>query len=365
MNDLIILEPSDIPALLSDAEKMEAIIATIEKTALAEVSDTSTKQGRADITSLAYKVSKTKGPLTKAADTMKEDAQAIIKSVNGSKNTFTDRMDTLRDTIKQPLIDWQEAEDKRVADLETKLKTEFQFEPDTTSSDIEHQIDCVKSVSVEQADWSEFAGAAQVAKKQMLETLRDKLELAKVREAAEAEAEANRKELEELRAKQAEDDAARLKEAARIEEERQAEYRKVEAAREAEAKAAQEARDKELADLRAEQAVKDAAAAEKQAVADTEAAELRHQNQKLQEQQKEREAADAKAAEIKRAAEVVAIAKERTEELKANDAKLIAAGRNEAIKAFYDADMTEEMATETVDLIIDEIIPHIRFVVEV
>lgn len=364
MNDLITLEQNDIPALLSDEAKMEAVIAEIEKTALSEVSDTSTKQGRADITSLAYKVSKTKGPLKKVADDLKEDAQAVIRSVNGSKNVFDARMDTLRDKIKKPLIDWQEAEDKRVSNLEKSLAAVFQFEPDATSAGIEAQIENLKTACVEQRLWFEFAGAAQVAKKQMLETLRDKLELVRVQEKAAAEAEANRKELEELRAKQAEADKVREAAEAAAEEDRQAEYHKVEKARQAEAKIAQEARDKELADLRVEQAEKDEATAARQAEADKEAADLRAQNVRLQKEQKAHEAADAEAKRRKKAMADAETARKQADDAKANDAKLVAAGRKEAINAFYDKDMTEEMATEIVDLIIDEIIPHIRFVPE-
>lgn len=361
MTDLITIEQSKLPYLLSDPDEMEAVIVKIETAALAEVSDTSTKQGRANITSLAYKVSKTKGPLNKVADGLKEDAQATIKAVNAAKKIFDTRMDALRDTLKKPNIKWQDGEDARVAKMEAGIRMEFEFEPDTTSAGIVTQIDELKAVSVEKDVWSEFSGAAQVAKKQMLETLRDKLELVRVREDADAKAEANRKELEELRAKQAQADKERAEADAKAEEARQVEYRRVEAEREAKAKSEQEARDKELADMRAEQAKKDAEAAEQKAEDDREAEALRAENARLHEAERKRDAElaeskrqkdlkDAEAASEKAEAEVEALSERKFDE-----------ARGLAIKAFYDADMTESDAEMVVDLIIDGKIPNIEF----
>jgi len=79
--------------------------------------DTSTDKGRKEIASLSGKVSKAKAAMERAADTLTEEAKALVKSVNTVKKDISERCAALRDEARQPLSEY-EAEQERIKELE-------------------------------------------------------------------------------------------------------------------------------------------------------------------------------------------------------------------------------------------------------
>lgn len=84
--------------------------------------DVSTKKGREEIASKAYKVAVAKADLVRLAEGLKTDAQKIIKTTNAEVKVITENMDALRDRVRQPLDDFENAETARVAAHEAALK---------------------------------------------------------------------------------------------------------------------------------------------------------------------------------------------------------------------------------------------------
>lgn len=89
------------------------IISAIESEIKDFKSDVLTKEGRAEIVSLAFKIAKCKAPIKNLASELKEDSRKLIDSVNLQLNRYELAIDKLRDKIRKP-VDEIEAEEKRI-----------------------------------------------------------------------------------------------------------------------------------------------------------------------------------------------------------------------------------------------------------
>lgn len=257
----------DEPVLIAaygDDTKMDAILKRIETDALSIAPDLSTVTSRKAIASLAYKVARSKTVLDDIGKTITEDARKQIDAVNAKRRDVRERLETVQKQVRKPLDDWEAAEAARIADLEDRLKDFSEDLPgvDASSDDIARTIDEIEAIPVDDT-WQEFKDRAQAAKTGTLNVLRDLLAKAEVREAERAE-------LERLRAEAAareEEDRKRQAEARRRAEAERIEREKAEAAERA-AKAAEEraAREKAEAEERHKRELEAAAERERKAV---------------------------------------------------------------------------------------------------
>lgn len=94
-------------------EGMNEIISAIKAEVKDFKADIATKEGRAEIVSMAFKIAKCKAPIENLASELKEDSRKLIDSVNAQWNRYKKEMDTLRDEIRKP-VDEIEAEEKRI-----------------------------------------------------------------------------------------------------------------------------------------------------------------------------------------------------------------------------------------------------------
>lgn len=249
-----------------------------------EVPDLTTAKGRARIASLAATVSKSKKAVeTPGRDYLKR-LKEMPKVVEAELREFVTKMDSLRDTTRQPLTDWEEAEqarkDKHVDGIQA-IKDLAIFEATPTAASVADTITQLEMVAISDT-WEEFLAEAAQVKDETLVKLRSLL-------AERTQYEAEQAELVRLRA-EAEAQAQR---------DRDAEIARV-AAEQARLHAEQQAQAERDAAARREQELLDQAAATQRAAAqaalDAEAAAERQRLQlELQAEQARTAAAQAEA----------------------------------------------------------------------
>ena len=254
-----------------------------------EVPDLSTRKGRERIASLAAKVSKSKTAVEKPGREYLKRLKEMPKVVEAELREFVTSMDALRDATRQPLTDWEKAEDARVDkhnDGIQKIKDMALFDATPQAVTVAQVIADLEAIAIDDS-WQEFLPGAAQAKDQALNKLRallaertqyeaEQAELARLRAEAEAQAQRDR----EAEIARAAAERARVEAEQRAQAERDAAIK-----REAEAKAEAERRELELR-LAAEQAERAAAqAAQEKIEAEQRAAqqkaddELRHKQQ--------------------------------------------------------------------------------------
>lgn len=249
-----------------------------------EVPDLTTVKGRARIASLAATVSKSKKAVeTPGRDYLKR-LKEMPKVVEAELREFVTKMDSLRDTTRQPLTDWEEAEqarkDKHVDGIQA-IKDLAVFEATPTAARVADTITQLEMVAISDT-WEEFLAEAAQVKDETLVKLRSLL-------AERTQYEAEQAELVRLRA-EAEAQAQR---------DRDAEIARV-AAEQARLHAEQQAQAERDAAARREQELLDQAAATQRAAAqaalDAEAVAERQRHQlELQAEQARTAAAQAEA----------------------------------------------------------------------
>ena len=196
-------EGVNVPEVFRDDEKSVALLEDIEKYVLSIDMDATTKSGRAEIISLAAKVSKTKTTVTAmvkdSIETQKKEIDAIVKRRTNAERFF----DELRDKVRQPVTDWENIEKSRVAGHEDAI-LDIQALGNIIADFTTANIDDAKGYLVDidkilERDFQEFKDradkAADDAKGKINNIIEQKIKY-----------DADQAELEALRAKQLEDE---------------------------------------------------------------------------------------------------------------------------------------------------------------
>lgn len=232
---------------LFDGSSMDSMLAQIEAKARSYDLDISTPSGRKEIASVAYKIAQSKTAIDAAGKKLVEGIKAEAKVIDDERKKARDYLDALKDEIRKPLTDFENAEKERVRLLETRLAVIESLCLDIPEDSAQIQNLLSRLSETDATTFQEFekraAGLIAVAK----EKLTEKLAIVTKREEEAAE-------LERLRAEAAEREridreaciAAEAAEKARLEAEQKAAKEKAEAeaahqrAIEAERKAAED-----------------------------------------------------------------------------------------------------------------------------
>ena len=110
---LINQEKLDVTVLFTESDSLDRVLKDIKNRVTSIVLDTSTAKGRKEIASLAYKVSQSKTWLDKCRKTLVEEWKEKAKKVDSSGKKARDFLDKLRDEVRLPLTEWEEAEEAR------------------------------------------------------------------------------------------------------------------------------------------------------------------------------------------------------------------------------------------------------------
>ncbi|WP_339231152.1 hypothetical protein MHH62_14140 [Pseudomonas sp. FSL L8-0168] len=247
-----------------------------------EVPDLSTLKGRERIASLAFTVSKRKAAVEKPGRDYLRKIKELPKVIEQELKQFVDGANALRDEIRQPLTDWENAEqarkDRHVDNIQAIKDLEV-FGATPTAAALAQTIAQLEAIELGDS-WEEFLPEAAQAKDRTLSLLRamhaeriqheaEQAELTQLRLEREAR---DKKDNEDRIAREAAEEATRLAEKKASDEKAAAEKRendlKLQAA-EAERKAEQAKREKVEADQKAErdrlQAIEDQKKAVEQA----------------------------------------------------------------------------------------------------
>ena len=341
-----------------------------------EVPDLTTVKGRARIASLAATVSKSKKAVeTPGRDYLKR-LKEMPKVVEAELREFVTKMDSLRDTTRQPLTDWEEAEqarkDKHVDGIQA-IKDLAVFEVTPTAARVADTITQLEMVAISDT-WEEFLAEAAQVKDETLVKLRSLLaertqyeaeqaELVRLRAEAEAQAQRDRDaEIARVAAEQArlhaeqqaqaERDAAARREQELLDQAAATQRAAAQAALDAEAAAE---RQRLQLELQAEQARTAAAQAEaSRAAAEQRAEQERHAAIRRQEEAVEQARLDEVARANAAADEILRQQQERQADV-AHKSKIL----GEAKKALIDMNISEELAKAIVLKIARGEVPHV------
>lgn len=349
MNALVTIETLT-PATVFAPGGVESILSKLEADVRAFTTDISTETGRKAVASLAYKVARSKTALDEMGKELVSDLKAQTGKIDAERRIIRDRLDALRDEVRKPLDDFENAEKERVAAHEAILfaiSEAAQLTPGAGIAAINARLEVVRDLS--QRDWQEFSARATVT----AETARKALDAALVQETKrEAEAaELARLRAEQLAREQAEREAKIAAEAA----ERAKVAAEAKAAREAQEAAAKAEAERK----RVEQEKADAVARAEKAEADKKAAAAKAaQDAKNAAEAAERSRLASVEAERKRVAEIAAreaAEKAKREADKAHRAKF----NNEALAAFEALGFAKEPSRALVEAIARGEVPHV------
>ncbi|WP_177951687.1 coiled-coil domain-containing protein [Klebsiella quasipneumoniae] len=336
MTDLAIIEiaPDMAPAIYVE-NGLDSFLEKI-RAGVNEVPDLSTAKGRARIASLAAQVSRSKTAVEKPGRDYLKRLKEQPKVVEAELRRFVTECDQLRDEVRRPLTEWEEAEKARTEALQQRLvdlralsdviDTAGNYLP---SADIQARILEAKSVVLDDS-WQERAAEAGVAKDSTIQQLEASLVIAQKREHEAAELDRLRKEAEEKARLEREENIRReAAEQAKRDAEAKAQA-EIDAAarRESEARAATERAEREK--IEAQQK------AEREAKAAAEKAEQEKNAAIAAERRRQEEAESARLAEQKRIAE--------EEERRAADKEHRRSINRQAIADLIESGLTQEMA---------------------
>lgn len=305
VTDLVVIEKQNAMAVFTTKEQLDPIIEAIEKEARSLVPDVSTRKGRDAIASMAHKVARSKTYIDNAGKDLVAELKALPKQIDESRRIVRERLDALKDEVRKPLTDWENAESARKEALQQRL-VDLRALADVIDSvgnylpsvEIQQRIESAKAVALDES-WQEVAAEAGVAKDATIQQLEAALIVAKQREHEAAELERLRKEAEE-KARLEREENIRREAAEQARRDAEAKHKaEIEAAarREAEEKARAEAserqrieteqraaREKKEAEERARREKEEAVAAERRRLEEAEAARLAEEQRKAEEE---------------------------------------------------------------------------------
>lgn len=113
MNNLISISSNLVPSQIFKEGGTDSIINSIREEINKFIPDTTTTKGRKEISSLAYKISRSKTFLDTMGKELKAEYSAMIKPIDTERRKCRDELDLLRDQVRLPLDEWEEEEKRK------------------------------------------------------------------------------------------------------------------------------------------------------------------------------------------------------------------------------------------------------------
>lgn len=309
--DIQVLVEANPEIVLLDSEKFDEFYTRVKAETDKLTPDTSTKRGRDEIRSMAAKVTKTKTTIDQARLRLTEQWRTQTNEVNAAWKDMKPRLETLADEVRKPLTDWENAEKERVescrADIDS-FKRAAIVTLDDTAATVRERGKEVWSQAIDPERFGDMAPEAQAAKDTAVETL--KAALARL-----TREEAERAELERLRAEAAERERIEAEQRAQAEAERERAEAEMRQAAEAEAEK------ERLAQLQRDAEERARAEAERKAEEDRARIQREHEQALAAERRRAEDAEQAAKAERDRAAKEAADRKASEDAAAAEQAK--------------------------------------------
>ena len=193
MSDSKIVVPIEISretaVRLYSNDEFQTMFGDIQRVAREHIADTSTTKGRDEIRALARKIVTTRVAVVKMGKDLTEDWRTKTAKVNKQRGEFESQLDALASETRQPLTDWEMAEEKRkeiIAINLQKITALKQVDLDVSSATIKFQIAELQKLML-QTDFQESEETAELMADSAIESLQQNLVLTERREAVEAE----------------------------------------------------------------------------------------------------------------------------------------------------------------------------------
>lgn len=121
MSELAIIEiaPDMAPSIYVE-NGLEKFLEQIRES-VKEVPDLSTAKGRARIASLAAQVSRSKTAVEKPGRDYLRHLKEAVKPAEAELRRFVSACDEMRDEVRRPLTEWEDAEKARTEELQQRL----------------------------------------------------------------------------------------------------------------------------------------------------------------------------------------------------------------------------------------------------
>lgn len=294
--------------VLTDHDQRDAFYAHIQREVDAFQPDVSTEKGRKEIKSFAYKITRTKTAIDDAGKKLNEEARARINAVDAERRVVKEKLDALAKEVRRPLTEWEESEEKRIAECRAvieRIKASAVVTIEDTAATVRARGAEVWNTAIDADRFGDMLAEATATKEMAVSSLKSAM-------ARLAQEEADKAELERLRA-----EAAEREERDRIEREaREAEERRAAEAKEAEEKRIADERAAEEHRIAAEKAE-----AERIERAKQEAAEAAERAVREEQAKRDREHAEQLAAERRRAEDAERAAQAERDRIAAEEAK--------------------------------------------
>lgn len=148
------------PALVFVAGGLDPLLSRIKEEVRKEQPnlDISTPTGRKAIASLAYKIAQTKTKLDSVGKSLTEEQRQAIDAVNAERKRVWEDLEKLQKEVRQPLTDWENAEELRVQGHEDAIrviKGSLIFVGEPPADDIKLSMENLKSF-FDLHQWEEF-----------------------------------------------------------------------------------------------------------------------------------------------------------------------------------------------------------------
>lgn len=358
--ELVTLPPQETAlAVYSVVGGLDPLIEQIRAKVAGTVYDMATAKGRDECRSDAAKVAKSKTAIERMGKALSAEYKEIPKKIDAERKRAFDALEALQKQVRQPLTEWEEAEEARIALLKADIQgiaDQVDGIAEMDAAAIQARWELVDSLKIDGA-WEEFEAEAHRVRAGTLDILvkahitrkkheAEQAELARLRaEAAERE----RKDAEARIAKEAAEAATKAAEA-KAQAERDAAAKAA-----AEAKAAADRRELELK-LKAETAERERLEAIQKAEKEKADAIACAEQEKQGAEERQRQAVEA---ERKRQADEAARIEAETKAREANKAHK-AKINNAAMAAFIAEGLTAECAKLAVVLVASGKIPSIK-----
>lgn len=195
MKDLALLENinSETAPKIIEQQLLDALFEKVKSETITEVTDVSTAENRKRISELAMKVSRSKTAVLNPLQAWIKDIKQYPVTVTKVVKSFEQKMNDLRDEVKKPLTDWQQAEEDRVNKHQSKIE-EIKKIGETadsliTSMTISGWKDFLSELEALKIDSSfeEFQPEALEAKKVSVEKIKNRIARQQKEETQEAE----------------------------------------------------------------------------------------------------------------------------------------------------------------------------------
>lgn len=300
-NDIVAQVEVSPSLVLIDKQKFNQFYEAMKEECEAHTPDLTTEKGRKAIASLAYKVARTKTAIDDAGKQLNEEARARINAIDESRREIRQQLDALKDEVRAPLTEWEQAEAAREQECTAKLEALRQAVAlpfGATAADAKQRLAEIEGETLDADRLQGFHPQAVQLRDQAVTTLTFMVDQLTREETERAELEKLRAEALERERAQAEKAAAEAEERRRAEAEKAEQERIAKLQREAEERAKAEAEQKAREEREAtERAHAEALATERCRAEEAERSAQAERDRIAREEADRKAAADAEAAE--------------------------------------------------------------------